>query len=107
MRASVGACTTSGGSCHRPGREGRQAREGKWDASRPLKNLCSVPGEDIAGCRKLLCRLGPGLAILAGPEEPGSPRRQKAGGGGERNDENTAEPGSRIAAPRNGDGGGM
>ena len=45
-------------------------------------------------------RLGPGLAELAGPEGSGSPRRQKAGGGGERSDENSAGRGSRIAVPR-------
>ena len=55
---------------------------------------------DLAGRAGRDVPVRAGLGSIGRAERVRSPRRQKAGGGGEQNDENTAEPGSRIAAPR-------
>ena len=46
------------------------------------------------------CRFGPGWAVLAGPKGFARRSDRKPAAAASRNDENTAEPGSRIAAPR-------
>ena len=55
------------------------------------------PGQltDLAGLARTGRTGRAGLGSFGGPEGSGSPRGRKTGGGGERNDENTAVPGSR------------